>query len=72
MENPNMPGSNSPLNHIIYPSVNFDELVLTQFGFYIGLPELIAFEKDVIKPQNKHDEECFKWAVVSILSNKYC
>ena len=47
--------------------INFDRLVLTWGSSYIELPEWLKSKKAVINPQNKDDEESFKWAVIGAL-----
>ena len=65
-ENPKFPEIGFILVKIMHLYINFHRLVLTRGSSYTELPEWIKSKKAVINPQNK-DEECFKWAVITVL-----
>ena len=66
-ENPKFPESGFTLDKIMHLYINVHRLVLTRGSSYIELPEWLKSKKAVINPQNKDDEESFKWAVIGAL-----
>ena len=66
-ENSKFPESGLTLDKIMYLYINVHRLVLTRVSSYIELPEWLKSKKAVINPQNKGDEESFKWAVIGAL-----
>ena len=54
----------------MFPDANFRQFSLTRGHPYLPLPEWIASKKAAINPQNKNDEECFKWAVITALHHE--
>ena len=66
-EDPKFPESGLTLDKIMHLYINVHRLVLTRGSSYIELPEWLKSKKAVINPQNKDDEECFKWAVIGAL-----
>ena len=69
-ENPKFPESGFTLDHIMHLYINFHKLALTRGSSYIQVPEWIAKKKAVLNPQNRDDEECFKWAVIASLHHE--
>ena len=69
-ENPKFPESEFTLDHIMQLNINFHKLALTRGSSYIQVLEWIAKKKAVINPQNRDDEECFKWAVIASLNHE--
>ena len=69
-ENPKFPESEFTLDHIMHLYINFHKLALTRGSSYIQVPEWIAKKKAVLNPQNRDDEECFKWAVIASLHHE--
>ena len=50
--------------------INFHRIVLTHGSSYTELRKWLKSKKTVINPQNK-DQECFKWAVIEVLHDKW-
>ena len=63
IKNQVLPNSSSTINCIMHLNISFHELQLTQGSSYITLSKWFASKNAVLNPQNKKDEECFKWAV---------
>ena len=70
VENPKLPESGFEFVRIIHLDISFHKLQLTRGSSYIDLPVWIASKKAVLNPQNKKDEECFKWAVIAALHHE--
>ena len=69
-ENPKFPESEFTLDHIMHLNIKFHKFALTRGSSYIQVLEWIAKKKAVINPQNRDDEECFKWAVIASLNHE--
>ena len=67
IENPKLPKSGFTLDSITQLDIGFHKLTLTRGSSYIQVAEWIAKMKAVLNPQNRDDEECFKWGVIASL-----
>ena len=65
IENPALLNSRFRFDEVLFLDVNFHWLNLTRGSSYLSLPDWLVRKKAIINPQND-DEECFKWAVISI------
>ena len=65
IENPVLLNSRFRFDEVLFLDVNFHWLNLTRGSSYLPLPDWLVRKKAIINPQND-DEECFKWAVISI------
>ena len=70
IKNPAMTNSRFVFDEVLFLDVSFYQLNLTRGSSYIPLPSWIESKKHVINPKNENDEECFKWAVISVLHYK--
>ena len=71
IENPKLPKSGFTLDSITQLDTGFHKLRLTRGSSYIQVPEWITKKKAVkINPQNRYDEECFKWGVIASLHHE--
>ena len=70
IEDPALPKSGFTVDSIMCLGINFHRLQLTRWRSYMGLAAWIAAKKAVINPQNKKDEECFKWTMIALHHEK--
>ena len=70
IEHPALPRSGFTLDEVMFLDIDFHKLNLTRGSSYIPLPNWISSKKAIINPQNKNDDECFKWAVIAALHHK--
>ena len=65
IENPALLNSRFVFNKVLCLDANFYQLNLTRGSSYLPLPDWLAKKKVIINPHND-DEECFKWAVITV------
>ena len=66
IEDPAALNSRFRFDEALFLDVNFHRLNLTRGSSYLPLPDWLVRKKAIINPQND-DEECFKWAVITVL-----
>ena len=65
IENPALLNSRFVFDEFLYLDVNFHQLNLTRGSSYLPLPDWLARKKAIVNPHNDN-EECFKWAVITV------
>lgn len=63
IDNPKLKDSKFVLDRILYLDVDFHNFKLTR----VSLPKHFSGKRSIINPKNRHDEECFKWAIIAAL-----
>ena len=75
IENPALLNSRFRFDDVLFLDINFHQLNLTRCSSYLPLPDWLAQKKAIINPHNT-DEECFKWAVITVenvgMKNVHC
>lgn len=66
VQTPQMSGSGSTLDQIMYSHINFHKLAFTQDNSHVMFPWWITKKKTVINPTRNY-EQCLKGAVVAVL-----
>ena len=66
IESPALINSRFRLGRVLSFVVNFHWLNLTRGSSFLELPESLAKKSVIVNPQND-DEECFKWAIITVL-----
>ena len=65
IENPALLNSRFVFDEFLYLDINFHELNLMRASSYLSLPDWLVRKKAIVNPHND-DEECFKWAIITV------
>ena len=65
IENQALLNSRFVFDEVLCLDVNFYQLNLTRGSLYLPLPDWLEKKKAIINPYND-DDECFKWAVITV------
>ena len=64
IENPALLNSRFVFDEFLYLDINYHQLNLMRGSSYLPLPDWLVSKKAIVNPHN-HNEECFKWSVIT-------